>query len=204
MRGITGVLLAAGSSRRFGSNKLLAPLPDGTPLVCAALRRLRSVLESVIVVVHPQDTVVPELLAADRVQIVVCQNADAGMGASLAAAVAASSATRGWLIALADMPAIQVSTLQRVVQALDDGAVLVAPFHVGRRGHPVGVHSSFRDELLALSGDAGAREILARHAAALMRLDVDDAGILFDVDTPGDLELAAASRPRAPVIEAPS
>jgi molybdenum cofactor cytidylyltransferase len=194
MRGITGVLLAAGSSRRFGSNKLLALLPDGTPLVLAALRRLRSVLESVIVVVHPQDTVVPGLLAADRVQIVVCQHADAGMGASLAAGVAASSAARGWLIALADMPAIQVSTLQRVAQALDDGAVLVAPFHSGRRGHPVGLHSKFRDELLALSDDAGARVILARHAAVLTRLDVDDAGVLFDVDTPDDLELAAAQR----------
>jgi molybdenum cofactor cytidylyltransferase len=194
MHGITGVLLAAGSSRRFGSNKLLALLPDGTPLVLAALRRLRSVLESVIVVVHPQDAVVPELLVADRVQMVVCQNAHAGMGASLAAGVAASSAARGWLIALADMPAIQVSTLQRVAQVLDDGAVLVAPFHSGRRGHPVGLHSSFRDELLALSGDAGAREILARHAAALTRLDVDDAGVLFDVDTPDDLELAVAQR----------
>jgi molybdenum cofactor cytidylyltransferase len=194
MHGITGVLLAAGSSRRFGSNKLLASLPDGTPLVLAALRRLRCVLESVIVVVHPQDAVVPELLAADEVQIVICQNAHAGMGASLAAGVAASSAARGWLIALADMPAIQVSTLQRVAQVLDDGAVLVAPFHSGRRGHPVGLHSSFRDELLALSGDAGAREILARHAAALTRLDVDDAGVLFDVDTPDDLELAVAQR----------
>jgi molybdenum cofactor cytidylyltransferase len=194
MRGITGVLLAAGSSRRFGSNKLLAPLPDGTPLVCATLRRLRSVLESVIVVVHPQDDVVPALLMAESVQTVVCQNADTGMGASLAAGVAASSAARGWLIALADMPAIQVSTLQRVVQALDNGAVLVAPFHAGRRGHPVGLHARFHDELLALSGDAGARSILALHAAALTRLDVDDAGVLFDVDTPDDLELAAAQR----------
>jgi molybdenum cofactor cytidylyltransferase len=204
MRGITGILLAAGGSRRFGSNKLLAPLPDGTPLVCAALRRLRSVLDAVIVVVRPQDAAVPELLVAETVQIVVCHNADAGMGASLAAGVAASGAARGWLIALADMPAIQVSTLRGVAQALDDGALMVAPFHSGRRGHPVGLHSKYRDELLALSGDAGARAILTRHAAVLTRLDVDDAGILFDVDTPGDLELGTALQPRDPVINAPS
>jgi len=187
MRGITGILLAAGSSRRFGSNKLLAPLPDGTPLVLAAARRLRSVLDEVIVVVHPQDRVLPELLAAEHVQIVVCLHADTGMGASLATGVAASADARGWLIVLADMPAIQVSTLQRVAQALDHGAVLAAPFHAGQRGHPVGFHSSVRDELLALSGEAGARDILTRHAAALTRLDVDDAGIHLDVDTPADL-----------------
>ena len=194
MRGITGILLAAGSSRRFGSNKLHALLPNGTPLVLAAVRRLHRVLDTVIVVVHPRDETVPALLLAESVQVVVCQNTDAGMGASLAAGVAASDAARGWLIALADMPAIQVSTLQRVAQALDDGAVLVAPFHSGRRGHPVGLHSRFRDELLALSDDAGARSILARHVAVLTRLDVDDAGVLFDVDTPGDLELADVQR----------
>jgi len=194
MRGITGILLAAGSSRRFGSNKLHALLPNGTPLVLAAVRRLHRVLDTVIVVVHPRDETVPALLLAESVQVVVCQNTDAGMGASLAAGVAASDAARGWLIALADMPAIQVSTLHRVAQALDDGAELVAPFYSGRRGHPVGLHSRFRDELLALSDDAGARSILARHVAVLTRLDVDDAGVLFDVDTPGDLELADVQR----------
>lgn len=187
MRGITGILLAAGSSRRFGSNKLVVPLPDGTPLVLAVVRRLQFVVNAVIVVVHPQDQVLPELLATENVQVVICQNADAGMGASLAAGVAASGDARGWIIVLADMPAIQISTLQRVVQALDNGAVLAAPYHAGQRGHPVGFRSSVRDELLTLSGEAGAREILTRHAAAVVRLDVDDAGILLDIDTPADL-----------------
>lgn len=187
MRGITGILLAAGSSRRFGSNKLVVPLPDGTPLVLAVVRRLQLVVNAVIVVVHPQDQVLPELLATENVQVVICQNADAGMGASLAAGVAASGDARGWIIVLADMPAIQISTLQRVAQALDNGAVLAAPYHAGQRGHPVGFHSSVRDELLTLSGEAGARDILTRHAAAVVRLDVDDAGILLDIDTPADL-----------------
>jgi molybdenum cofactor cytidylyltransferase len=187
MRGITGILLAAGRSRRFGANKLLASLPDGSPLILASARRLRSALDTVIVVVHPQDHVIPALLAAEPVQLVVSHNADSGMGASLAAAVAASGDAHGWLIALADMPRIQVSTLRRVAQVLYDGASLVAPFHAGRRGHPVGVHARFREELLVLAGDRGARDLLARHAETLTHLNVNDPGILFDVDTPADL-----------------
>jgi molybdenum cofactor cytidylyltransferase len=195
MRGITGILLAAGCGSRFGANKLLAPLADGTPLAIAAARRLRSVLGEVVAVVRPADPVLSALLTAEGLQIVVCENAHAGMGASLAAGVAASRAARGWLVALADMPFIQDSTLRRAVQALETGALLVAPFHAGRRGHPVGFHSSFRDELLTLSGDAGARAILARHATALTCLDVDDAGVVLDVDTPADLVGMVGGRP---------
>jgi molybdenum cofactor cytidylyltransferase len=76
-----------------------------------------------------------------------------------------------------------------------DGAVLVAPFHAGRRGHPVGFAAGLGAELLAANGDAGARDILARHASSLTRLDVDDPGILIDVDTPGDLRPETISQP---------
>jgi len=194
MRGIAGILLAAGCGSRFGANKLLAPLADGTPLAMAAARRLRSALSEVVAVVRPGDLELSALLTAEGLQVVECENAHTGMGASLAAGVDASREARGWLIALADMPFIKDSTLQRAVQALETGGLLVAPFHAGRRGHPVGFHSSFRDELLALSGDAGAREILTRHARSLTRLDVDDAGVVLDVDTPADLAAAVAGQ----------
>ncbi len=188
MRGITGILLAAGGGSRFGANKLLAPLADGTPLAIAAARRLRSALGETLAVVRPGDPVLSALLTSEGLRVVVCEQAHTGMGASLAAGVAASRAARGWLVALADMPFIQVSTLQRAARILETGALLVAPFHAGRRGHPVGFHSRFRDELLGLTGDAGARAILARHAASLTGFDVDDAGVVLDVDTPADLE----------------
>lgn len=195
MCGIAGVLLAAGCGSRYGANKLLAPLADGTPLAIVAARRLRSALGEVVAVVRHGDSELSALLTAEGLHVVVCENAHAGMGASLAAGVAASREARGWLVALADMPFIQDSTLQRAVQVLETGELLIAPFYAGRRGHPVGFHSSFRDELLALSDDEGARAILARHAASLTRLDVDDAGILLDVDTPADLAGWSAGQP---------
>lgn len=111
-----------------------------------------------------------------------------GMGASLAAGVEATSRHDGWIVALGDMPRVAVGTLAAVRSALEAGALIAAPFHAGRRGHPVGFAAALRAELLALDGDVGARAVLERHAAGMRRLDVADEGILVDIDTAADLD----------------
>lgn len=187
MRRVVGILLAAGSGRRFGSNKLLAPMADGTPLAVAAASRLIAAVPECIAVVRPGDAALATLLAGKGLRIVECAAAEQGMGHSLAAGVAAASTADAWLIALADMPSIRISTIAGLRTQLHEGSELVAPFHAGRRGHPVGFAAGFGAALQALGGDAGARDLLVRHASSLTRLDVDDPGILVDVDTPGDL-----------------
>lgn len=184
---MTGLLLAAGRSRRFGTDKLLATLPDGTPVAVAACRALRAGVGPVFAVLRPGQEALAALLRAEGAATGMCAAADQGMGASLAFGVAATRAAAGWVVALADMPWIAPDSIRRVAAELGRGAELAAPFHAGRRGHPVGFGARFRPDLERLGGDAGARSILAEHADRLCRVDVDDPGILLDIDEPGDL-----------------
>jgi len=184
---IVGILLAAGRGTRFGSHKLLHRLPDGTPMALAALRNLAPSVDSVIVVVRPEDSELIQLLSQEQARIVPCANAEQGMGASLACGVRAAPEGDAWLIALADMPDVPPAAIAALTAQLQAGAPLVAPTYQGQRGHPVGFSRAFYPELAALTGDRGARHLLDQHAEQLRLIAVDEPGILRDIDTPGDL-----------------
>ena len=183
---IVAILLAAGRGERFGGDKLLAPLGDVTVGV-AALRSLQAAVPEAVAVVRPDDAALAAALAKEGARVVRTARAHEGMGASLAAGVAAAADADGWLVALADMPWIAPATHARVAGGLRDGAQIVAPYYNNRRGHPVGFAAALRGELLALGGDEGARRVLQAHGDAVTRIDVGDAGVLRDVDRPGDL-----------------
>lgn len=190
---IAGILLAAGASVRFGGEKLLATLPSsspahaGAPLALASYRNLAAELPRVVVVVRPGSHALASLLAQANAEVVECARAEEGMGASLACGVGETREATGWVVALADMPWIAADSIRRVLAALRGGAPIVAPRHGGRRGHPVGFGAKHRDALLALRGDRGARDVIAAHAGDLVEIDVDDPGVLRDVDVRGDL-----------------
>lgn len=184
---LVGILLAAGSASRFGGGKLLAPLEDGTPLGVRALINLAACVDSVVVVVRPDDAPLARLLADHGAIVSVCPYSSNGMGQSLAWAIRATPLAKAWVVALADMPWVGHTTMRRVVDALERDAALVAPTHQGVRGHPVGFSRRFYAELATLSGDDGAKTILRAHATELQIIETDDAGISRDVDTPGDL-----------------
>ena len=187
MARIVGLLLAAGQGRRFGGDKLLQPLADGTPVAVAAARALKAACADSIAVLRPEQDALAALLEAEGLRVVRCAAARSGMGHSLAAGVAASRDARGWLVALADMPCISVATLQAVAELIGGGAALAAPRYAGRRGHPVGFAARWRGALLALEGDEGARAILQQSRFLLHVLETDDPGVLQDVDSPADL-----------------
>ena len=186
-KAICGILLAAGASKRFGSNKLLHPLAGDTPVAIASLANLRAAIPRVLAVVRPGAPVLENRLSEAGATVILCVNADAGMGASLATAVGASGDVAGWVVALADMPYIRPETIGKIAAALAGGADIAAPAYRGARGHPVGIAARFRAELEALQGDEGARSVLEKNAKSIKLIEVDDPGICRDIDTPADL-----------------
>ena len=185
---VAGILLASGVGRRFGANKLLHPLPDGTPIAVAAARNLVAALPGSVAVVRAANSVLARQLRQVGCRITVCRDAEEGMGRTLAAGVRAARDASGWVVALADMPFLQSESIRTVADGLNDGATIAAPSFEGRRGHPVGLARRFKDDLLALEGDAGARSILAAHEDWITLYEVFDPGVLRDIDTPADLE----------------
>ena len=190
---VRGILLAAGSAKRFGSNKLLQALPGGTPeagtpIGLAAAKHLLDALPESIAVLRPRAQKLGKLLRDAGCNTVVCKNAGEGMGTSLAAGVRAAADAHGWVVALADMPYLRPETIGVIAKALADGAAIAAPTYRGERGHPVGFARRFLDELSALHGDQGAKELLAQRPDWVTLYEVDDPGVLRDIDKPSDLE----------------
>jgi molybdenum cofactor cytidylyltransferase len=182
-----GILLAAGQGTRFGANKLLQPLADGTPLAVASARHLRAVLAHCVAVVADPKSALSGLLMQQGLEIVANPNAADGMGSSIACAVAACPEADGWIIALADMPRIPVAVIQALVDGLDAGADIIAPICRGQRGHPVGFAARHGPALGQLRGDTGARGLIAANRDALELIDTRDAGVILDIDSPAAL-----------------
>jgi molybdenum cofactor cytidylyltransferase len=184
---VVGILLAAGSGSRFGSDKLLHPLDDGTPMAVAAGRRLRDCCRRTVAVLRPGSERLAELLAAENIELVIAPESIHGMGYSLAAGIRSAPVASGWIVALADMPYISAASYRCVTAALRRGASVAAPEYRGRRGHPVGFSGQWFERLSTLNGDEGARSILAAMPDAIDLCAVDDPGILRDVDRRADL-----------------
>lgn len=186
----TVVVVAAGSGSRFVGNvhKLAQPFGEASVLGATLRNAIASRLHVVVVTTAPFAEVARSSVAARDV-IVVPAVADAapgaaGMGTSIAAGVRASAGSNGWLVLPGDMPLVAPASLVAVADALAHHAVAYAQ-HRGRRGHPVGFAAELYSELAALEGDEGARRLAARYPA--FAVEVDDAGVLVDIDTEADL-----------------
>ncbi|BFM14920.1 nucleotidyltransferase family protein [Maricurvus nonylphenolicus] len=185
-----GLLLAAGQGSRFGGDKCLAPLADGTPLVLQAARNLQGAVDHLVVIARPGDSALQQLMRDQGFTVVACDKAHLGMAESLKCGVAATPSASGWLIAFADMPFIQPASYQAVADSLSSDDSLCVPFCQDKQGHPVGFGCGYRQLLLALQGDVGARSILKQYPDKIQRLTLDDAGIVWDIDRPEDLQQA--------------
>ena len=185
------IVLAAGKGSRFEgvTHKLAQPLGSSSVLAETLGHALASRLPVIVVTTEAFADVARHSVAARDVVLLPEVGSDGagplGMGVSIAAGVSARPHAPGWLVLPGDMPMVQPSTLQAVARGLDHHSVVYAQ-HRGRRGHPVGFAAELYSELVALNGDEGARRLIARYPA--FGIELDDPGILVDIDTPGDLE----------------
>lgn len=188
---VSAILLAAGRSTRMAPvNKLTSDF-GGKPLVRhAAEAAINSKAGEVLVVTgHDADAVSQALRGLDLRMIANPAFAE-GLASSVKAGIAAvSPKAAGAVFLLGDMPRVTSDTVDALVDAFRqaDGKKICQPRHDGRPGNPILWPRDLFEEFTGLSGDVGAKPLLARHADRVLGVDVDTGGIHMDVDAPADL-----------------
>ena len=196
---LEAIVLAAGSGSRFGGGKLTAAWDAGVLLEGALAAAFAAPVRSVTVVIGAEAEAVSSAARAfdPRTVIVHAPDHAEGMGASLRTGIASLPADAdGVYVFLGDMPRVPAQVLPAMAQALVDGALAVAPTFGGRRGNPVLIDRTLFPQLLALTGDAGARGVLQDLGERLVLIESPNDGVLFDVDEPGDLSTLTTAHPR--------
>ena len=185
---IWAVVLAAGESKRMGRPKQVLPYGTSTILETVLANVLASPVDGTLVVLGSAADKVAPLLAKLPVETIVNPDFRSGMLSSVQRGIRALPASaRAALIFLGDQPAVGPETAARVVAAYRaSGRGLVLPVHAGRGGHPLLVDLKFRAEIEGLSSGIGLRELLARHPDDILRVEIEDPGVILDIDTPED------------------
>lgn len=187
---VAGVVLAAGSSSRFGdANKLLAEI-DGTTVVERSIRPLHDAGLKPLYVVESEHDHVRDAIEQLSVQSVVNEASSNGQATSVRAGVEAVRQCRSVdaiVISLGDMPFVNASTIEDLIEAYraEVAGIVVAGYR-GRRGNPVLFDAAYFDSLAALSGDSGARRLVLESDDTVL-LETEDPGVVRDIDTPTDL-----------------
>lgn len=193
---VWAVILAAGESRRMGVPKLLLPFA-GTTIIEAVVRTVTDAgVPRILVVLGAQSDRVREALKGRPVEFAENPDFRRGMLSSVQCGLRAlppdASAA---LVFLADQPTLSETAIRLTLRAGESTTKgIVVPVHNGRRGHPLLVRMRYREEIYGLDPAVGLRQLLGNHPEDVLEIEVPDAALLEDIDTPADYERAKADR----------
>ena len=199
---IAAVILAAGRSTRMGRPKALLSASASETFVARLLSTLRAAGIPAIVVGRPDDQ--PLRAEIDRCEALYVVNPDADAGGQLSSLIAGLAAIdradlRGVMMVPVDAPLVTRGTITMLLDAFDTTAgPIVRPRHLGRHGHPVIFSRAVFDDLRRADPGEGAKAVLRAHAAGIVNVDVDDPGVLADLDTPEAYREAFGHDPSSP------
>ena len=205
---IGAVVLAAGASSRMGEPKQLLRFGEQTVLGQTMNNLRGSRVEQIVLVLGAAAQTIARQTATDGIKVVVNEQFREGMGSSLRTGLAAlHPEIDAALVVLADQPFMRPATLDRLIDRyIESGAQIAIPTHRGFRGNPVLLDRSVFAEVMALTGDIGCRAIFGSHTEGIVRVPVDDIGILLDIDSKADFErlqrFASGNESETTVMEA--
>lgn len=192
--GVAAVVLAAGMSRRMGTPKQLLRI-GGETILDRTLKNVRAsnVGEIILVLGHAAEMVKKEV-STEGVKVASNPSYEQGMGTSLRSGLAAvDPGAAAALIVLADQPWVNSETLNRLIACYQERKPqIIIPMYKGFRGNPVLLDSSVFAEVQALNGEVGCRAIFGNHTEGIVKLAVDNPGILLDIDSRDDFEKSTA------------
>ena len=188
--GVAAVILAGGRSTRMGEAKQLLPLGDSTVLGQTIATVQSSAVDEIILVLGAAASAIQEKLDLKGIRVAENSAYTEGMSTSLRVGLSAiSPEVQGALIVLADQPFLQPSTLDLLIDHYRQGAAqIVVPTWQGTRGNPVLLDRCVFADVMALQGDVGCRAIFGKCQDSLLMVEVEDEGILLDIDHREDYE----------------
>lgn len=185
---IAGIILAAGVSSRMGQIKQLLPYKKGTLLGYVIEQAKHSRLDEIILVLGFQSKTIIEQIDLSGLSVIQNQNYKQGQASSLITGLGrVSKNISAAMFLLADQPGISSKIINRLVQAwYQSTSDILIPYYNNKRGNPVIINSCLFSELKKIKGDTGARVLFDRHSDQILKVGMDEPGVLFDVDTPQD------------------